>query len=389
MGRPIRVLHVVVNMNRGGAETLIMNLYRNIDRSKIQFDFLICKEGVFDQEILDLGGKIHRIPYITDGGHFHYIKNLNQFFKTNNDYKIVHSHMDKMSGFVLKAAKKGGIPVRIAHSHSTRSEGKYLKRIYKWYSGRNIVKDSTHLIACSKPAADWLFKKKMNEVNYIKNGVDPEKFGFSLKNRIHVRKELNIPNDCLVIGHVGSFTQPKNHLFLLEIFREFNKKNNNSVLVLVGSGQLRDLIENKIKELNLEDKIKILGIRSDIHRILQAFDVFIFPSLYEGLPVTLIEAQTTGLPCIIADHITKEVDIGAGLISYISIKNSPSEWSNVVLRNKVRNIKSLEALKKSGFDIREVVKWLEVFYIQNGLKKDFFQIKESRNVSNIMLHKSR
>lgn len=393
MGSPIRVLHVVVNMNRGGAETLIMNLYRNIDRSKIQFDFLTCNEGVFDQEILDLGGKIHRIPYITDGGHFHYIKNLNQFFKVNNQYKIVHSHMDKMSGFVLRAAKKAGIPVRIAHSHSTRSEGKYLKRMYKWYAGRNIVKDSTHLIACSKTAAEWLFSKDLDNIYYLKNGIDTERFEFSMETRNHVRNELNIPNDCLVIGHVGSFTQPKNHHFLLDIFSELYKMNKNSLLVLAGDGPLKSMIEVKVKELNLKENVKFLGTRSDIHKLLQALDVFVFPSLYEGLPVTLIEAQAIGLPCIIADHITKEVDMGVELISYQSVNNSSIEWANSVLLNNSRNNKVLNAIKRNGFDIREGVNWLESFYIDtiNTLrnKSDFQRKKGSANVSNIMSYKSR
>ncbi|MCV9884812.1 glycosyltransferase family 1 protein [Metabacillus halosaccharovorans] len=366
MGSPIRVLHVVVNMNRGGAETLIMNLYRNIDRSKIQFDFLTYKEGVFDQEIMDLGGKIHRIPYITDGGHFHYIKNLKQFFKANNHYKIVHSHMDKMSGFVLKAAKNVGIPVRIAHSHNTQSEGGFAAKLYKEYAGSNIEKSATHYLACSNLAAKWLFKNKAVSSKLLKNGIETEKFTFSKKIRDKVRGELRVEEDILVLGHVGRFNHQKNHLFLIDIFHELNKVEPKSVLVLVGDGTLRSDIEEKVKSLRLEEKVKLLGVRSDINSLLQAFDVFVFPSLHEGLPVTLIEAQGAGLPCLISENITEEVDLKMDLVKFLPVHNKNvwiEEIINILTKDASRE-NSKNTLSEQGYDIKDTAHFINDFYLE-------------------------
>jgi glycosyltransferase involved in cell wall biosynthesis len=353
-------------MNRGGAETLIMNLYRNIDRSKVQFDFLTCNEGVFDQEILDLGGMIHRIPYITDGGHFHYIKNLNQFFNANNHYKIVHSHMDKMSGFVLRAAKKAGIPVRIAHSHNTESEGGFAAKLYKLYAGSNIEKSATHYLACSKLAAEWLFKNKVESSKLLKNGIETDKFTFTEKTRDKIRDELGLEYDSLVLGHVGRFNHQKNHPFLIDIFNELNKVDPKSYLILAGDGTLRSDIEEKVKKLRLEEKVKFLGVRSDINSLLQAFDLFVFPSFHEGLPVTLIEAQGSGLPCLISENITEEVDMGIDLVRFLPIDNK-NVWvediRKISSKNVNRNIPK-QALSEQGYDIKKTANFINDFYLE-------------------------
>ncbi|WP_368657377.1 glycosyltransferase family 1 protein [Metabacillus halosaccharovorans] len=386
MGSPIRVLHVVVNMNRGGAETLIMNLYRNIDRSKIQFDFLTCKKGVFDQEILNLGGKIHRIPYITDGGHFHYIKSLKQFFKANHHYKIVHSHMDKMSGFVLKAAKKAGIPVRIAHSHNTQSEGGFAAKIYKDYAGYFISKAATHYMACSKSAAKWLFKEQ--KAILIKNGILAEAFLYSEEVRRQTRNILNYNKEHFVIGHIGRFNEQKNHSFLIDIFYELSKVNPNARLLLVGDGTLRTRIESKVKELKLLEKVKFLGVRNDIPNLLQAFDVFLFPSLHEGLPVTLIEAQCSGLPCIISDQITEEVDLGLGLVNFNNIKGSPNSWLVNITKRSNRKMNILDGIKSNDYDIKIGAKKIEKIY-ENIIPRNELYKKESSDVSNQLSIKAR
>lgn len=366
MESPVRVLHVIVNMNRGGAETLIMNLYRNINRSKIQFDFLTCKEGVFDQEILNLGGRIHRIPYITERGHFHYIKNLNQFFKMNNDYKIVHSHMDKMSGLVLKAAKMARVPVRIAHSHNTESEGGLAAKIYKEFAGSNINKAATHYLACSNLAAKWLFKDKANAATLLKNGIETDKFIFSKEVRDQIRNELGLGYDSLVIGHVGRFNHQKNHSFLVDIFYELSKIATESFLVFVGDGALRSEIEKKVRKLRLNDKVLFLGERSDINNVLQAFDLFVFPSIHEGLPVTLIEAQGAGLPCLISDQITPEVDLGMGLIKFIPLKKNDI-WVEEILKAYARKVSRnipKQALSNKGYDIKNTAHFIQDFYLE-------------------------
>ncbi|HDX9579212.1 TPA: glycosyltransferase family 1 protein [Bacillus pseudomycoides] len=365
MGCPLRILHVVVNMNRGGAETLIMNLYRNLDRSKIQFDFLTCKEGVFDEEIMALGGKVHRVPYVTDVGHTGYIKTLDTFFSSQQEYKIVHSHMDKMSGFVLRSAKKAGIPIRIAHSHNTSSEGGIAAKMYKWYAGKYVFPCATHLLACSKAAAQWLFAEKATTAKILKNGIECDKFTFSPQIRKQVREELQLHQDTFIVGHVGRFAHQKNHSFLIDIFAQLINLKANSILLLVGDGPLRLQIEKKVVELNLERNVKFLGIRSDIHRLLQAFDVFVFPSIHEGLPVTLIEAQGAGLPCVISDTITREVDLGMNLIEYFPM-NDKKIWiekiNSVESRSLPRNMPD-QALSKKGYDIKNTAELTKDFYL--------------------------
>ncbi|MBW8348396.1 glycosyltransferase family 1 protein [Bacillus sp. IITD106] len=365
MGGPLRVLHVAVNMNRGGAETLIMNIYRNMNRANVQFDFLTCKPGDFDNEIIKMGGKIHRIPYISDVGHFNYIQGLRQFFSTNPHYKIIHSHLDKMSGLVLREAKKAGIPVRISHSHNTKSEGGIAARTYKWLVGNYIIPSSTTFFACSHDAAKWLFNKKSSRSIILKNGIEYDKFSFSKETRHQVREELNIEENTLVLGHVGRFNHQKNHPFLIDLFAEFHKVHENATLFLIGDGELRSVIEKKVRDLQLGEKVKFLGVRRDIERILQGVDIFVFPSIHEGLPVSLIEAQGAGLPCIISDRISKEVDLGMNLIEYAPLDNIKSwiEKLNIAKSRKIMRIKSSNFLASKGFEIRETAKKMENFYL--------------------------
>lgn len=365
MDYPIRVLQAVVNMNRGGAETLIMNLYRNIDRSQIQFDFLTCKEGVYEEEILQLGGSVHRVPYITEAGHFGYLRALERFFSLHREYRIIHSHMDQMSGLVLREAKKAGIPVRIAHSHSTKSEGAVAARLYKWFAGQFILPNATELMACSSSASKWLFSDNSRRALVLKNAIDLRKFTFSGRVRKEIRDELRISDNTLVLGHIGRFCQPKNHSFLIDIFKELSRVNSNAVLLLAGDGPLRPKIEEKTAGLNLSDRVKFLGIRSDINRLIQAFDIFVFPSLYEGLPVTLIEAQGAGIPCLISDNITREVDMEIGLIDYLPLKDKML-WVRKITDSPVRSSAAVKtkALQDRGYDIQNASAWLKDYYLK-------------------------
>jgi glycosyltransferase involved in cell wall biosynthesis len=355
----------VVNMNRGGAETLLMNLYRNVDRSKIQFDFLTCKEGVFDSEIIEMGGKVHRIPYVTDVGHFRYIDTLEQFFENRTEYNIIHAHMDKMSGLVLRSAQKAGIPIRIAHSHSTRSEGGTAAKLYKWYAGKFLNKYATHLFTCSNEAATWLFSNKAKLAMHLKNGIDLGVFSFSEEVREQVRQELEVPKNSMVIGHVGRFAPPKNHSFLIDTFSQLVKSNPNFLLVLVGDGQLRSDITKKVEDLNLGTKVKFLGVRDDVNRLLQAFDLFLFPSIYEGLPVTLVEAQGSGLPCVISDVISQEVNMGVQLIEYCPLSDR-GIWINKINECLSRNFSRMippYSLANKGYDIKVTARETQEFYL--------------------------
>jgi len=366
---PLRVLHTVVNMNRGGAETLLMNLYRNIDHSKVQFDFLTSKPGVFDEEIKEKGGRVHRIPYISEVGHSGYISGLDHFFRENK-YKAVHSHMDKMSGIVLKSAKKAGIPVRIAHSHNTRSEGGTAARLYKWYAGTGINSAATHLVACSEHAARWLFRTRKAQAQILQNGIECDRFRHDPATRADVRHELGISADSFVAGHVGRFVAQKNHAYLIERFAELQSVLGNAILLLAGDGPLRSQMEQKVRELNLTGKVQFLGVRSDVERLLQAFDVFVFPSHHEGLPVTLIEAQGAGLPCIISDHITREVDMGLGLIDFLPLRN-PASWVDRIIavaqKERTRMIPP-DALAVQGYDIKRTARWIEDYYYSNCMR---------------------
>ncbi|WP_409290498.1 glycosyltransferase family 1 protein [Peribacillus sp. SCS-37] len=368
MGGPIRVLHVVVNMNRGGAETLLMNIYRSIDRSKVQFDFLTSKEGVFDKEIISLGGRIHRIPYVTEAGHFGYLTALDNFFNANKDYTIVHSHLDKMSGFVLRAAKKAGVTVRISHSHATASEGNIAAKAYKWLSGKYIIPNATEFFACSQSASKWLFNLKKNEARILKNGIKPEEYIYSAESRNILRQECNIDPDMYVIGHVGRFARPKNHSFLIDVFYHYSKINENSILVLAGDGPMRGSMQKKVHDLGLESKVRFLGIRDDVQKLLQAFDIFVFPSYSEGLPVTLIEAQGAGLSCVISDSITREVDLVDGLVTFLPLNNI-DKWIETI--HETASIKFIRSntnktLKQKGYDIHETANLLQDYYLACG-----------------------
>jgi glycosyltransferase involved in cell wall biosynthesis len=342
-------------MNRGGAENLLMNLYRNMDRSKVQFDFLTCFAGVFDDEIVQMGGKVHRIAYITEVGQRKFEQEIQQFLQNNPQYRIIHSHLDKMSGLVLKSARKAHVPVRIAHSHNTESEGNLMVKAYKWYAGSQVKKRATHLYACSDAAAKWLYGARAKQAHILKNGIEMDRFQFSKPVREQMRRSLQITEDTLVIGHVGRFAKQKNHLFLLDLFALIHEQVPHSKLVLVGDGPLRAKIEKRINELNLEGSVQLLGVRDDIHQLLQMFDVFVFPSFHEGLPVTLIEAQCAGLPCVISDTITQEVDMEIDLIHRLPITDK-AMWLNRIIgiaNTPIPRRIEPAVLTERGYDIRK------------------------------------
>lgn len=365
---PLRVLHVCGIMNRGGLETLIMNIYRSIDRSVIQFDFLVHseKKGSFDEEIKQLGGRIYSLPYVTKVGHFAYVKALEKFFERHNKYRIIHSHFNAMSGLVLRAAKKAGIPIRIAHSHNTRYGVTLIENIYKNVIANMIPRNTTHYFACSQKAGEKLFGKKIgiHKLKVIKNGVCTNLYQNNLEIKQAARKKLGIDQGAFVVGHVGRFQIQKNHTFLIDVFAAVKERRPKSVLLLVGDGPLRAEMQQKVIDLGIKDSVCFLGVRSDVPEIMQAMDVFAFPSLFEGLPVTLVEAQASGLHCIISDTITKEVDMGAGLITYQSI-NDKKKWIDSLLEPYPyrSSEECVNIVRNSGYDILDSATWLQKFYI--------------------------
>ena len=281
----IVVAHIMGKWNGGGVESVVMNYYKNIDRNRIQFHFL-CDEDSTDipyEEIEKLGGKVIVIPPYQKL--FKYQKELYRIFKENN-YKIIHSHINALSVFPLKIAKKAGVPIRIAHSHSTSNKKEWKKNILKMILRPFSKLYANNYFACTEYAGKWLFGKKVverKELNVINNAIDLKKFEFNENTREDLRKELGIKEDVLVIGHVGRFMKQKNHEFLIDVFEKAIKQDDNIYLILVGQGPLEDKIKEMAKEKGIEYKILFLGQRNDVNKLYQAMDIFVLPSLYEGL----------------------------------------------------------------------------------------------------------
>ncbi len=356
----LRILHIVTNMDRGGLETMLMNYYRHIDRDKIQFDFLVHREAraAYDDEIESLGGKIYRISRLIPWSK-NYRNTLKDFFKSHPEYKIVHVHQDCLSSVALKCARECGVPHRIAHSHSS-SQDKNLKYPIKLYYKRKISRYATDLFACSDEAGRWMFCGA--DFRVVNNAIDAKKYVFNLNIRRKVRDSL-ILTDEFVVGLVGRFSPAKNHAFLLDIFAEVVRLHNNSKLLLVGDGELRSEIEEKVRALGLTDKVIFTGVREDVPALLQAMDIFVFPSLYEGLGIVAIEAQTAGLPLFISDKVPIECQ-KTDLVWQLSLSDSPETWASAILngRNTERTDRFFE-IAAAGFDIAENAEWLQNYYL--------------------------
>lgn len=352
---PVRVLHIVRKMDMGGVQSMIMNYYRNIDRSKIQFDFVVQEKetGYFDREIELLGGKIYRIPPVKNI--ISYYQSLNKIFK-ENDYEIIHTHQNFANVHALFLAYINQIRNRISHSHNNFQERRIIRKFIKIWLRILINKFSTEKFACSINAGIWLYGKKMydnGKVTIINNAIETEKFVFNMGIRERLRENLKLDNS-LVVGHIGNFFEQKNHKFIIEIFEEIYKNNYNSVLLLVGKGELRVDIEKLVKNKGLDRNVFFLGVRKDISDLLNIFDVFIFPSFHEGLPVTLVEAQASGLKCIISDKITKEIDL-TGLTEYLPLEKGAKYWANVVLNsdsNIIKRKNMAEEIIDNAYDIK-------------------------------------
>lgn len=361
----MRVLQIVESMNMGGSQNFIMNVYRNICKDKIQFDFLTHREGIFDDEIRKLGGKIFQLDYLTKIGPVNYKKQLENFFKNHPEYDTIHVHLNQVSGIVLEVAKKQNIPNRIVHSHSTKNMNSFIVKIYKKYLQSKIDKNATLLLACGEEAAKWLYRDKSNEAIIINNGIDINKFRYSKEKSNKIRKELNINDKTIVIGHVGRFSKVKNHEFLIEVYRRYVEKRPDSLLIMVGIGELKNDIERLVKQYKLEKNVKFLGIRKDIDFIYSALDYVVFPSFYEGISLSLIEAQVSGIKIFASDTIDKNTDISQN-IKWLSLKDSANDWAKCILdTDKARNEKNVKTEK---YDIKIIANKLQELYYNLGEK---------------------
>lgn len=360
----VRVLQIVTYMGRGGLETMLMNYYRHMDRSKIQFDFLVHRdfEADYDQEIQGMGGRIYHVSRLVPWSGS-YRKELKRFFAEHPEYRIIHVHQDCLSSVALQCAKECGVPVRIAHSHSC-SAAKNVKYPVKVYCMKQISRYATNLLACGEGAGDWMFGGSSYQI--IRNAIDSADYCYSPVVAKQVREELHV-DDCSVIGHVGNFTAAKNYDFLLAIFREIRKLRVKAKLLLVGGGNDWEVIQKKVKKMGIQNQVIFTGIRTDVNRLMQAMDVFVFPSLFEGLPVTLIEAQVSGLPCMISDQISEECMVTNGVVVTKSLSEPPSRWARDILKlihhPRKNHTKEIQA---SGYDIGSAARQLEKFYLQNS-----------------------
>lgn len=356
----LRVLQVVTKMDRCGLETLLMNYYRNIDREIIQFDFLTHREehGQYDDEIEQLDGNIYHVPHLNPLNPGYY-KALDDFFRTH-PYNIVHSHLDCTSTFPLRAAKKAGVPYRIAHIHST-SQDKDFKYPIKMLSKKMMPYYATDFFACGEVAGKWAFPGKKFVV--MKNAIDTAKYMPNVSIRSKVRKEFNLENEFLV-GHVGRFAPPKNHTFLLKIFSEFKRIEPSAKLMLVGGGDQEPDIIQEAERLGIISDVIFTGVRADVNELMQAMDVFVLPSLYEGLPVTMVEAQAAGLPCVISDKVPTECAIVDGLVKSVALSDDLSIWVDAL--QKAKNIERkdhTQEISEKGYDIKQAADWLKNYYI--------------------------
>ena len=347
-------------MGRGGLEAMLMNYYRHIDRQKVQFDFLTHRQerAAYDDEIESLGGIIYRLPRLVPWSKS-YLAALDAFFTEHPAYQIVHVHQDCLSSVILKAAAKHQVPVRIAHSHNANQDKNLKYPIKLWYK-RSIPHYATELFACGKNAGDWMFDGAPYQI--INNAIDAAAYTCDAAKRAAVRCGLGF-TDELVIGHVGRFNPQKNHPFLLEIFSALLKKEPNAVLLLVGGGEDMVKIQARAKEMGIAEQVRFLGVRSDVADLMQAMDVFVFPSLYEGLPVTMVEAQAAVLPCIISDKVPEECIITEGLVDVMPLSASADAWAEKVLekRSCLRTDHSKE-VAAHGFDIKAEALKLQEFY---------------------------
>lgn len=371
---PERVLVLDTVMDRGGAETMMMNYLRHMNRSKVIYDFLVNRDykAAYEDEIENLGGKIYRMCPMYPQYFERYKKEFRDFLRQHPEYKIIHSNLEERSYFGLRVAKEMGVPVRIAHAHN-RPIGFDAKSIFREYFRIRLPKYTTHMFACGEEAGDWLFgKKNRSKVIQQRNAIDTSFYRYDADLARTVRAEFGVDDpNTLVIGHVGRFFPQKNHDFLIDIFQAVHQRQPNSVLWLVGGGELNDELKNhiraKVDRLGLHNVIRFFGVRSDVNRIMQGMDCFLLPSLYEGFPVTMIEAQASGLPCVISDRVPAQCDI-TSTVAIVPLRDAPEQWAETVLRHvrklalRDRAIGS-DAVSGAGFDITVNARWLERFYL--------------------------
>lgn len=364
--RPLKVLHVVGAMNRAGTETMLMHLYREMNRDNVQFDFISYSDADadYDQEITSLGGRIFKLSKTTS------VKAIYDVIKKYGPYAAVHAHTLFHCGIATLAAKLAGVKIRIAHAHTTADYSDSIARkIYMKTMCFVIYTTSTHLLACSKAAGNYLFGGsaiQSDKYSYFPNTIDYRLF--LQQPTIAVKKfkmEVGFSNH-MVIGHIGRFSEGKNQLFLIEIMKAVMKHDPEARLLLVGDGELRTFIEKKVKSEGMQDNVCFVGIRDDINTLLHSMDVFVFPSIYEGLGLVLLEAQASGIPCVVSEAIQPEADVGLGLITNLSLHDAPAVWAKQIIalqgKRMQNNNRTIEAFDSNGYTQSKAINHLISIY---------------------------
>lgn len=366
MNNPIRVLMIFTIMNRGGAETMIMNYYRNIDRTKVQFDFVVHRpqQGEYDEEIKRLGGKIFVFPAVRPQNFCAYKKQIREFLDTHPEYKIIHSHAQELSFYFYKIAHEKGIPYIITHSHNASMLWDF-KAPLRILWRKQMFKYINIYFTCGIEAGIHYYgKKRAQNAILMNNAIDVAQFKFNMESRKSVRKEFNIHDNDFIIGHIGRFTPQKNHLFLLEVFKAFYMRNPNAKLILVGQEDDKKVVREKADRLGIINQIIFTGIRKDIPALLSAFDCILMPSLFEGLSVAMVEEQCSGLPLITSTNVPSEVKLLPST-EFISLKAGISTWVNTLEKylNAPRNSNAADIISKAGYDIKLNAIKLQNFYL--------------------------
>lgn len=358
MPAPIRVAQIMGKMVGGGLEAVVVNYYNQIDHDRVQFDFIVDSDSTLvpRQEIESQGARIFEVPPYQQVAANQ--KALLKLFQ-QEQWKIVHSHMNSLSVFPLHAAYKAGVPVRIAHSHSTSGKGESAKNAIKAILKTQSKRYPTHRLACGQYAGEWLFGKGA-QFDVLYNAIDLQKFSFDAQARAEVRADLGLADNQFVVGHLGRFVSQKNHVFLLQIFEKLLELRPQSTLVLAGDGELRPLAERWVTEHGLTERVMFLGQRDDAARLYQAFDVFVLPSLYEGLCVVGVEAQASGLPCLLSSAITQEADM-TDTVQFLDIDN-PALWARELAKLEPKQNRSIKREQFADYDIDAAARKLTVYY---------------------------
>lgn len=372
---PVKVLYFVDRMLRGGIQSLVIDWVSRFDKQKIHVDFLLLDDGKeyeLEQTLKELGCTVYKLKGIWVKTPIDFIKYkcaVKSFFKEHHDYKVVHMHSSSKNYMILKYAKKYGIPIRIAHSHNIDFQTKNpLKKLIGNLFKKPLIKYATDYFACSKIAGEWLFGKDIVESDkfrVIHNAIDYDKFKYNSNIRKKMREEFNFKDSDIVIGHVGRFVEQKNHSFLIDVFYKCYEQNNNYKLLLVGTGELEEFIKEKVRSLGIENNVIFAGFQSNVNDYMHAMDLFVFPSLFEGLGLVLIEAQACGLPCFCtANTIPKDVKILNNL-QFISLNDGALEWAKKIISSKLRinDNNTYKEFKKMNYLISDIVIELEDKYM--------------------------